>query len=192
MSFPTSSVPSPSLSPSSSATLPERSPNLSLKEIGDANRRAQLDGTSCFRSPLLLASPILRSLTTATIRESRRCSWNMRWILEWFSLDEGLENVKKCRFTVRIDFWCLRWVRLSRAARAPPASHTDNGPSRESSYVFTQESLKLQLKKATLSNQELRKHLSEREEVWDLSKGERGVNGMEGFEDKYASTRGDH
>jgi hypothetical protein len=58
--------------------------------------------------------------------------------------------------------------------------------------------LRIQLKKASLSNAELRRHLSNEErgaggeEVWDLSKGERGVNGMEGFEDKYASTRGDH
>lgn len=65
-------------------------------------------------------------------------------------------------------------------------------------YIFTQESLKIQLKKASLANDELRKHLTggERgaggEEIWDLSKGERGVNGMEGYEDKYASTRGDH
>ncbi|GAA5906830.1 uncharacterized protein JCM6883_005702 [Sporobolomyces salmoneus] len=141
MSFPTSSVPSPSLSPSSSATLPERSPNLSLKEIGDANRRAQLDGVAAGTCAGFLSG----FLSTKGLKMSRNVG-----------LLSGL----------------ISGVFVG--------------------YVFTQESLKLQLKKATLSNQELRKHLSEREEVWDLSKGERGVNGMEGFEDKYASTRGDH
>ena len=80
-------------------------------------------------------------------------------------------------------------------------------------YIFTQESLKIQLKKAQDSNEALKRHLSnenegggfvpderglegmslrERREVWDMSKGERGTGGMEAFEDKYQSTRGDH
>ncbi|GAA5988159.1 hypothetical protein JCM11641_003616 [Rhodosporidiobolus odoratus] len=74
-------------------------------------------------------------------------------------------------------------------------------------YLFTQESLKLNLAKAHASHASLRSHLSptftsssmslrdgERipPETWDLSKNEGGVNGLEGFEDKYASTRGDH
>jgi len=80
-------------------------------------------------------------------------------------------------------------------------------------YIFTQESLKIQLKKAQDSNEALKKHLEqddkrggfvpdergmegmslrERREVWDMTRGERGTGGMEGFEDKYQSTRGDH
>lgn len=80
-------------------------------------------------------------------------------------------------------------------------------------YIFTQESLKIQLKKAQDSNEALKKHLEqddkrggfvpdergmegmslrERREVWDMTRGERGSGGMEGFEDKYQSTRGDH
>jgi len=69
------------------------------------------------------------------------------------------------------------------------------------------------LKKAQDSNEALKKHLEqddkrggfvpdergmegmslrERREVWDMTRGERGTGGMEGFEDKYQSTRGDH
>ncbi|GAA5970819.1 hypothetical protein JCM3765_005576 [Sporobolomyces pararoseus] len=146
MSSPTSTLPSSS-SPSPSTAQPERSYNLSLKEIGDANRRAQLDGVAAGTCAGFLSGFI----STKGLRMSRNVG-----------LLSGL----------------LSGVFVG--------------------YIFTQESLKIQLKKASLSNDELRKHLTggERgaggEEIWDLSKGERGVNGMEGFEDKYASTRGDH
>ncbi|GAA5823061.1 hypothetical protein JCM11251_007471 [Rhodosporidiobolus azoricus] len=70
-------------------------------------------------------------------------------------------------------------------------------------YLFTQESLKLQVAKARASNAELQQHLASTSltsspddkiapETWDLGKGERGVNGMEGYADKYQTTRGDH
>ncbi|GAA5912733.1 hypothetical protein JCM6882_005775 [Rhodosporidiobolus microsporus] len=72
-------------------------------------------------------------------------------------------------------------------------------------YLLTQESLKLQLAKARASHSELRAHLSGSSlsatsspddriapETWDLGKGERGVGGMEGYQDKYQTTRGDH
>ncbi|GAA5945414.1 hypothetical protein JCM10213_005971 [Rhodosporidiobolus nylandii] len=68
-------------------------------------------------------------------------------------------------------------------------------------YLFTQESLKLNLAKARSSHQELSAHLgtlkAEEEsrippETWDNTRGERGVNGLEGLEDRYATTRGDH
>lgn len=62
-----------------------------------------------------------------------------------------------------------------------------------SSYLFTQESLKIQLAKARASQTKLHEHLSPADaELWDLSKGERGVNGQETLQDKYATTRGDH
>lgn len=64
------------------------------------------------------------------------------------------------------------------------------------SYLFTQESLKIQLAKARVSQTALRSHLGESAEadaqLWDLSKGERGSNGQESLQDKYATTRGDH
>lgn len=60
-------------------------------------------------------------------------------------------------------------------------------------YLFTQESLKIQLAKARASQTKLHEHLSPVDaELWDLSKGERGVNGQETLQDKYATTRGDH
>ncbi|GAA5985997.1 hypothetical protein JCM10908_006365 [Rhodotorula pacifica] len=61
-------------------------------------------------------------------------------------------------------------------------------------YLFTQESLKIQLAKARAAQNALREHLppSSDAELWDLSKGERGVNGQETLQDKYATTRGDH
>ncbi|BGP18399.1 hypothetical protein JCM10213v2_006465 [Rhodosporidiobolus nylandii] len=73
--------------------------------------------------------------------------------------------------------------------------------SRNLGYLFTQESLKLNLAKARSSHQELSAHLgtlkAEEEsrippETWDNTRGERGVNGLEGLEDRYATTRGDH
>ncbi|GAA6010587.1 hypothetical protein JCM10207_007751 [Rhodosporidiobolus poonsookiae] len=60
-------------------------------------------------------------------------------------------------------------------------------------YLFTQESLKLQLAKARASSAQLASHLGRvPPETWDLTKGESGVNGQEGLEDRYATTRGDH
>ncbi|GAA5863715.1 hypothetical protein JCM3774_001224 [Rhodotorula dairenensis] len=60
-------------------------------------------------------------------------------------------------------------------------------------YLFTQESLKIQLAKARAAQSTLQEHLSPDDtELWDLSKGERGVNGQEALQDKYATTRGDH
>ncbi|GAA5934462.1 hypothetical protein JCM1841_004291 [Sporobolomyces salmonicolor] len=64
-------------------------------------------------------------------------------------------------------------------------------------YIFTQESLRLQLAKAESAAADLRRHLGaggegEAQQPWDLSKGERGVGGQEGLEDRYATTRGDH
>ncbi|GAA5848086.1 hypothetical protein JCM3766R1_006401 [Sporobolomyces carnicolor] len=144
MSFPTSSS---STRPAPTATtLPERSPHLSIKEIGDANRRAQLDGVAAGTCAGFLSGFI----STKGLKMSRN-----------IGLLSGL----------------LSGVFVG--------------------YIFTQESLKIQLKKAQLSNAELRKHLSSSssggdEQTWDMSSGERGVNGMEGFQDKYATTRGDH
>ncbi|GAA5906351.1 hypothetical protein JCM5296_003177 [Sporobolomyces johnsonii] len=67
-------------------------------------------------------------------------------------------------------------------------------------YIFTQESLRLQLAKAEAAAADLRRHLgsageggeAQEQQQWDLSKGERGVGGQEGLEDRYATTRGDH
>ncbi|GAA5885661.1 hypothetical protein JCM16303_003103 [Sporobolomyces ruberrimus] len=143
MSFPTSSSSSPIIPPPGTS-LPERSPHLSIKEIGDANRRAQLDGVAAGTCAGFLSG----FMSTKAFKMSRNVG-----------LLSGL------------------------------TSGVIVG------YIFTQESLKIQLQKAQTSNAELRRHLTSDqngEEVWDLSKGERGTGGMEGFEDKYASTRGDH
>ncbi|POY72276.1 hypothetical protein BMF94_4578 [Rhodotorula taiwanensis] len=75
--------------------------------------------------------------------------------------------------------------------------------SRNVGYLFTQESLKIQLAKARATQTALKQHLGGAEpgtiplatddaELWDLSKGERGSNGQESLQDKYATTRGDH
>lgn len=61
-------------------------------------------------------------------------------------------------------------------------------------YFFASAALKANLLKHQASNEALRKALAEIEEagVGPANGGEGGVNGMEAFHDKYASTRGDH
>ncbi|GAA6063097.1 hypothetical protein JCM10212_003295 [Sporobolomyces blumeae] len=149
-----------STSPTDAAPLAPRT-SLSIDEIGNANRRAQLDG---FLSGFM---------STRAFKMSRNTG-----------LLSGL----------------LSGVVVG--------------------YIFTQESLKIQLSKAEKSRVDLNRHLDpssapiasstsgagfkawgndmslredgNKEVMWDLSKGERGSGGMEEFHDKYASTRGDH
>ncbi|GAA6031507.1 hypothetical protein JCM8097_006489 [Rhodosporidiobolus ruineniae] len=69
-------------------------------------------------------------------------------------------------------------------------------------YLFTQESLKLNLAKARKAHVDLQAHLSPSSastvegavppETWDLSKPEGGHGGQEGLTDRWATTRGDH
>ncbi|GAA5947819.1 hypothetical protein JCM3775_005242, partial [Rhodotorula graminis] len=59
-------------------------------------------------------------------------------------------------------------------------------------YLFTQESLKLQLAKARAAHAQLQSHLSSPEEQLGLDGREKGFGGLEGLEDKFASTRGEH
>ncbi|BGP09976.1 hypothetical protein OF846_003652 [Rhodotorula toruloides] len=58
-------------------------------------------------------------------------------------------------------------------------------------YIFTVESLKLHVAKARTAQAELHRHLMG-ESADDMMRGERGVGGLEGLEDKYQTTRGDH
>ncbi|GAA6046902.1 hypothetical protein JCM3770_003420 [Rhodotorula araucariae] len=115
-------------------------PELSLKEVGDANRRAQLDGVAAGTCAGFLSG----FLTSKLLKQGRN-----------LGLLSGL---------------------LSGSIVG---------------YIFTQESLKLQLAKARASHAQLRAHLSPAEQL-GLDGGERGVGGLDALEDKYATTRGDH
>ncbi|GAA5856795.1 hypothetical protein JCM9279_002019 [Rhodotorula babjevae] len=114
--------------------------DLPLKDFGDANRRAQLDGVAAGTCAGFLSGWI----TSRLLRQSRN-----------LGLLSGL------------------------------MTGTVVG------YLFTQESLKLQLAKARAAHAQLQSHLSPEQQL-GLDGREKGFGGLEGLEDKYASSRGDH
>ncbi|TNY22934.1 hypothetical protein DMC30DRAFT_414673 [Rhodotorula diobovata] len=117
---------------------------LPLKDFGDANRRAQLDGVAAGTCAGFLSGFI----TSRLLKQSRN-----------LGLLSGLVTGSVV------------------------------------GYLFTQESLKIQLAKARASHAQLRAHLSESDSPdahLGLDGREKGFGGLEGLEDKYATTRGDH
>ena len=83
--------------------------------------------------------------------------------------------------------------------RSPPDPAFLLSPTHTRSYLFTQESLKIQLAKARAAHAQLQSHLSpsdpsaaQVEHQLGLDGREKGFGGLEALDDKFASTRGDH
>ncbi|GAA6018336.1 hypothetical protein JCM11491_005937 [Sporobolomyces phaffii] len=131
---------------------PDRSPHLSIKEIGDANRRAQLDG---------------KKLTITSLSLFGVAAGTCAGFLSGFLATKGL------RLTRNVGL-------LSGLASGVAVG-----------YIFTQQSLRVQLAKADHANTELRRHLGQQHPP-PPADHEGGVGGMEAFHDKYQTTRGDH